>query len=125
MWHIQTEAENNNGNSLCYKPRQAHAGPCYFNSFVCATVIEMGIHDEIIRFSNGYHKFVNNSFIIFFFSIKHVCLMACNIYIVIQLFPWQILTTPWRNVKASLDKKEKVVCKDCFDRQNKNNLTFH
>ena len=24
---------------------------------------------------------------IFFFSIKHVCLMACNIYIVIQLFP--------------------------------------
>ena len=51
--------------------------------------------------------------------------MACNIYIVIQLLPWQILTTPWRNVKASLDKKEKVVCKDCFDRQNKNNLTFH
>ena len=51
--------------------------------------------------------------------------MACNIYIVIQLFPWQILTTPWTNLKASLDKKEKVVCKDCFDRQNENNLTFH
>ena len=81
MCYIRTEGQDNNNDVLCCKPRQAYTYPCYSDALISEKFIGKTFHDEIIEFVNqSYSSFC-------FFSIKHkgVYLMACNIYIALQL----------------------------------------